>query len=72
VARSLEPFGARLVFRGRREAVLGGDEPHDRAVVIRFEDHQELLGWFHSPAYQALIPLRDRAADVVLVSYEET
>jgi uncharacterized protein (DUF1330 family) len=26
--------------------------------------------WFSSPAYQALIPLREEAADVVLLSYE--
>jgi uncharacterized protein (DUF1330 family) len=71
VARSLEPFGAQVVFRGRRAAVLAGGEPHDRAVVIRFADHETLLAWFHSPAYQALIPVRNRAADVVLVSYED-
>jgi len=26
--------------------------------------------WFSSPAYQALIPLREQAADVLLLSYE--
>jgi uncharacterized protein (DUF1330 family) len=71
VARSLEPFRAQLVFRGQRAAVLGGAHDHDRAVVIRFDDQEQLQGWFRSPAYQALIPLRDRAADVVLVSYDE-
>lgn len=71
VARSLEPFGAQLVFRGARGSNLAGDQPHDRAVVIRFADHATLLGWFQSPAYQALIPVRERAADMVLTSYEE-
>jgi uncharacterized protein (DUF1330 family) len=71
VARSLEPFDARIVFRGQRAAVLGGAHDHDRAVVIRFDDQEKLQGWFRSPAYQALIPLRERAADVVLVSYDE-
>ncbi len=71
VARSLEPFGAQIVFRGQRGAVLAGDQPHDRAVVVRFRDHETLLGWFRSPAYQGLIPLRTRAADMVLVSYED-
>jgi uncharacterized protein (DUF1330 family) len=30
---------------------------------------QNAAGWFASAAYQALIPLRQQAADVVLVSY---
>jgi uncharacterized protein (DUF1330 family) len=71
VARSLESFGAQVVFRGHRRAVLAGGQPHESAVVIRFADHETLLGWFHSAAYQALIPVRERAADMVLASYEE-
>ena len=27
-------------------------------------------GWFASPAYQALIPIRTQAAEVTLISYE--
>jgi uncharacterized protein (DUF1330 family) len=38
--------------------------------VIRFPDRSALRGWFDSPAYQALIPLREQAADVVLLGYE--
>jgi uncharacterized protein (DUF1330 family) len=72
VARSLEPYGGEVVFRGRRASLLAGAHGHDRAVVIRFADHAALLRWFGSPAYQALVPLRDAAADVVLVGYEET
>ena len=71
VARSLEPFGGELVFRGQRASVLAGAHGHDRAVVVRFADHPALLRWFESPGYQALIPLRDRAADVVLIGYDE-
>jgi uncharacterized protein (DUF1330 family) len=71
VARSLAPFGAEVVFRGRRGSVLAGAHAHERAVVIRFADHATLLRWFESPGYQALVPLRERAADVVIVGYEE-
>jgi uncharacterized protein (DUF1330 family) len=71
VARSLQPFDAEIVFRGRRASVLAGEQARDLAVVIRFADHEALLAWFRSPAYQGLIPLRTRAADMVLVSYEE-
>ncbi len=71
VARSLEPFGAEVVFRGELGSVLAGQLPHDRAVVVRFADHDALLAWFRSPAYQGLVPLRERAADMVLASYRE-
>jgi uncharacterized protein (DUF1330 family) len=72
VPATLAPWGASLVFRGHRLAVLGGTHPHPDTVVIRFPDAQAAAGWFASPAYQALIPLRERAAEVVLVSYEAT
>ena len=71
VRGSLEPFGAELVFRGKKTAVLAGSQERELGVVIRFADHEELLRWYRSDAYQALIPLRDRAADVVLVGYGE-
>lgn len=70
VPATLAPWGAELVFRGRRLAVLGGSHAHTDTVVIRFPDAQAAEGWFRSPAYQALIPLRQEAAEVDLVSFE--
>ncbi|MBV6475790.1 MAG: DUF1330 domain-containing protein [Rhodocyclaceae bacterium] len=70
VPATLAPWQAELVFRGRKFAVLGGSHAHDDTVVIRFPDAESLRGWFASPAYQALIPLREAAADVTLVGYE--
>ena len=72
VPATLAPWGGNLVFRGQRLAVLGGRHEHADTVVIRFPDRAAVEGWFASAAYQALIPLRERAADVVLVSYEAT
>ncbi|HSH71064.1 MAG TPA: DUF1330 domain-containing protein [Deferrisomatales bacterium] len=68
---SLAPFGAQVVFRGRRASVLAGEQDKELAVVIRFDDHDTLQKWFWSDEYQALIPLRERAADVVIAGYEE-
>jgi uncharacterized protein (DUF1330 family) len=50
--------------------LLGGENPHADIVVIRFPDVASVNQWFSSAAYQALIPLREQAADVVLVCYE--
>lgn len=70
VPATLAPWEAELVCRGRLTAVLAGEHPHADLVVIRFPDHQAAEGWFASPAYQALIPLREQAAEMVLLRYE--
>lgn len=70
VPDTLRPWGAELVFRGKQAAVFAGENPHADIVVIRFPDAAAVQKWFSSPAYQALIPLREQAADVVLVSYQ--
>jgi len=38
-------------------------------VVIRFPSLADAQGWHASAAYQALIPLRQEAADVILTTY---
>ena len=50
--------------------MLSGEHPHLDTVVIRFPDAKAAAEWYGSPAYQAIIPLREQAADVVLISYE--
>ena len=70
VAESLQPYQAEIVFRGARHAVLAGAHDKDLAVVIRFRTQAELQSWFQSAPYQALIPLRKRAADVTIISYD--
>lgn len=70
VPATLAPWGAELVFRGKQVAVLAGDNPHSDIVVIRFPTISAVNDWYSSAAYQALIPLRQEAADLVLLSYE--
>ena len=72
VAESLAPYQAEVVFRGRRVRDLAGEQTRKRIVVIRFSDMDELNRWHDSDAYQALVPLRDRAADVLITAYETT
>ena len=70
VAESLAPFDATIVLRGKRSSVLAGDNDRELVVVIEFSDAVELHNWFHSETYQSLIALRDRAADVVITTYD--
>lgn len=71
VPATLEPWGAELVFRGKLACVLSGEHRHPGTVVIRFPDTNAINGWYSSPAYRALIPLREKAADIVLLAYDE-
>ncbi|MER2555147.1 MAG: DUF1330 domain-containing protein [Thauera sp.] len=70
VPQTLAPWGGALVFRGQRVATLAGESPHTDIVVIGFPSVEAVSNWFSSPAYQALIPLREQAADVLLLSCE--
>ena len=70
VPATLAPWGAELVCRGKRLSTLSGEHVHTDSVVIRFPDADAVNNWFNSPAYQALIPLREQAAEMVLVNYE--
>ncbi len=71
VPPTLEPWGAKVVFRGRRVAVFSGEHDHTDTVVIQFPDQESARGWHDSAAYQALVPLRNEAADLILISYDE-
>jgi len=69
VPATLVPWHGELLLRGQTAAVLGGSHRHRATVVILFPDLAAVDGWFNSPEYQALIPLRGEAADVDLVSF---
>lgn len=71
VPATLAPWGAELLFRGQLAEVLDGQHRHTDTVVIRFPDRAAADGWHHSPAYQALIPLRRQAADLDLLTFTD-
>ncbi len=74
VPATLAPWGAEWVLRGALHDVLAGEPRHSHCVVIRFPDLDAARAWYASEAYQALLPLRERAArmDLMLFSGEPT
>ena len=70
VPATLAAWGGEVIMRGRRVALLAGQHAHSDTVVIRFPDTGTVSAWYGSPEYQALIPLREEAADMVLICYE--
>lgn len=65
---TLAPFGGRFVVHGGPVTVLEGCWQGD-LVVIAFPDRAAAEGWYASPAYREILPLRTRnaACDVVLI-----
>lgn len=70
VPATLSPWEGELVFRGKQQKVLGGNNQHSDTVVIRFPSIEALNNWFNSDGYQALIPIREQAANMDLISYQ--
>lgn len=60
---TMEPFEGRFLIHGMdRVEVFEGDwEGH--LIVIEFPDYERARAWYHSPAYQEIIPLRSKNSD---------
>jgi uncharacterized protein (DUF1330 family) len=71
VPATLAPWGAELLFRGQLAGAIAGQHAHTDTVVIHFPDLASINGWQQSAAYQALIPLRQQAADLELLSFTD-
>jgi uncharacterized protein (DUF1330 family) len=58
VVATLAEYGGRFVVRGGHLTVVEGEWPHKRTVVLEFPSREAAEGWYQSPAYQKLLPLR--------------
>jgi len=56
---TLVPYGGEFLAKGPIET-LHGDSGFKAKAVIQFPDRDNALGWYHSAAYQAIIPTRDQ------------
>ena len=68
VGATITQYGGEVLLRGVSHEDA---ERAQRIVVLCFADAAAALRWHQSPAYQALIPIRDAAADVRLVLYQQ-
>ena len=57
IQATLDPFGGRFVIHGATVEVREGDWP-GTVVVISFPDVHAARGWYDSPAYREILPLR--------------
>ena len=70
-AAAVAQYGGVYIARGGEAELLEGWPAPRRVVIIRFPDRAAVTAWYRSPAYQALIPLREQAAELVLISFTD-
>src|SRR6266849_10398154 len=62
---TLQPYGGRFLVAGGKLAALEGDTPQ-RFVIIAFDSVDKARAWYDSPAYQELVPVRQKASKTTL------
>ncbi|MCK0089839.1 DUF1330 domain-containing protein [Rhodococcus sp. HNM0563] len=65
------PYGGRFLVHGVDPEVLEGPFP-GFVIVIEFPDIARARGWYDSPGYQEILPLRTENSDGVAVLVEGT
>lgn len=56
--KSMIPFGGQYVVRGGAVQTVEGEAPKGYIVVIGFDSVEKARGWYYSPAYEAVKPIR--------------
>lgn len=67
---TLAPFGGRYCVHGATIERLEGDWPEGDVILLWFPSPEAARAWYASPAYQAILPLRQAhcQGDVILVA----
>jgi uncharacterized protein (DUF1330 family) len=61
VPATMAPFDHHYVVRGGKTQALEG-EPPKGIVIIAFDSAEKAREWYDSPAYQAIVPIRQSAS----------
>ncbi|MGH7121708.1 MAG: DUF1330 domain-containing protein [Acetobacteraceae bacterium] len=61
-AAAISAFGGRYLVRGGEVAVLEGESPPPRTVLLEFASPEQAKAFFTSPQYQQAASIRRRSA----------
>jgi uncharacterized protein (DUF1330 family) len=61
VPKTLMPFGGRYLAVTHTVQAVEGEAPRGTFVVIAFESLEKARGWYYSPAYKAIKPIRQNS-----------
>ena len=62
VPATVAQYGGRFLVRGGKVETIEGSWNPQRVVVIEFPSADQARAWYHSPEYQAILPIRLRNA----------
>ena len=71
VMSTLEPYGAKFLVRGGTFTTLEGEMPYERIAVLEFPSRDAAEAWYHSEAYQAVLPIRLAASRCQFIMVDE-
>lgn len=63
VESTFKPYSGRFIVRGGVLDVEEGFGAQGKLVIIKFDSLSQANAWYHSTAYQALIPIRHQAGN---------
>jgi uncharacterized protein (DUF1330 family) len=67
---TIAKYGGKALIRTTENEVLEGTWKPKRLVVLEFESKAAAKRWYDSPEYQAIIPLRQKAAKANFILVE--
>lgn len=70
VPDTLAKYGGKYIVRGGETAVLEGEMPFQRIVVIEFPDLDAIKRWHASEEYAGPLAMRQASANSVLIGIE--
>ena len=59
---TLAPYHVKTLARAPAVAMDASTAPAGSTVILAFNSMDDLKAWWNSPAYQAIIPLRDKSS----------
>jgi uncharacterized protein (DUF1330 family) len=62
---TLAPYHVKTLARAPAVALDASTPPAGSTVILAFNSMDDLKAWWNSPAYQAIIPLREKSAKTI-------
>jgi uncharacterized protein (DUF1330 family) len=63
---TLAPYHVKTLARAPAVALDASTPPGGSTVILAFNSMDDLKAWWNSPAYQAIIPLREKSAKPIV------
>ncbi|MEM9370655.1 MAG: DUF1330 domain-containing protein [Pseudomonadota bacterium] len=70
VMATVTAHGGEFLVRGGPQEIMEGAPPGPRSVILRFPSVEAAKGWYNSPEYQKIVPIRQGASTGALTIVE--